>query len=292
MSVSRVVLDTNYLSSISGPELAAIRACGFVVSISALGISELWARARRESNQGLLRGPLNRVLPDLDAEQPILLGPGHIRHVTEPTSHRERTRRAAAHRAEGRSIVAALRSGTLDFEEAGRKLAAEIDEPGKAWRETLLRTRAAPHEGLQGMSREDAVRGLRNYFSDNIPMSRSERFDAYFAVSATIAVEHAQKLSRRMPAENDVEDLAYLPLVGLPTFIATWDLNMIRDVDASGTYQAPWIRTLGELLTDAKPSGLPWGRGAMTQAKRFVRRSRAELVALEKRVRDGFRGGP
>jgi hypothetical protein len=45
-----------------------------------------------------------------------------------------------------------------------------------------------------------------------------------------------------------------------PAFLLTRDGGLIRAVDESGTYQAPWALRLPEPLDGPLPDGRPWGR--------------------------------
>jgi hypothetical protein len=85
--------------------------------------------------------------------------------------------------------------------------------------------------------------------------------------------------------ENDAEGLQLLMHLAEGAFMATYDLALIEHVDASGSFQAPWVRTIGELLTIELPVGKPWGRSARRAAEAHRPRVRSELRQLEESVR-------
>lgn len=294
VNVERVVLDSNYFRNLTEPELAAVKARRLAISLSVFVIGEVWANASKNQKPGILYGPLKRVSPYLDQAYPVVMGGGHLRAELETLSVSERQRRAFENRATGRAILDALLKDMAvgAFDHDGAVLNNEIDEHGRSWTETRLRVQSKEFPGLAELSKEQAVIGLRTYFEQEIPMPQRHRFDAYFATAASVGVDHAMKLPRRKPHDNDVEDLGLVALVALPTLVVTWDLGLVAEVDRSATYQAPWVKTLGELLTDPLPRGLPWGESAVRQSKAFLRRSTDSLRQLEERVRGNLRRRP
>jgi hypothetical protein len=82
--------------------------------------------------------------------------------------------------------------------------------------------------------------------------------------------------------EHDAIDNVMLMHIAQPAFVAMRDYRFIVRVDESGTFQAPWVRTLGELCTEDLPPGMPWGtsgRHAVAQHKARTRKGLAETDA-------------
>lgn len=69
--------------------------------------------------------------------------------------------------------------------------------------------------------------------------------------------------------------------IGERAVVVTRDEKLLNDVDASWTFQAPWVRTLVEVLTEPLPIGRPWGRTLRAARRRFLRRPYAELTRAE-----------
>lgn len=67
--------------------------------------------------------------------------------------------------------------------------------------------------------------------------------------------------------------------------LVTSDIDLIERVDDSGTFQAPYVRTMGELLTGPVPDGPPWGVSARRAAKAHAKRRRDRLTELEQASR-------
>lgn len=110
-----------------------------------------------------------------------------------------------------------------------------------------------------------------------------ERIDAHCRYHAYCIVHAAQSHKYATPKrENDFQDIPLLFQLARPSLLVTKDYKFIEGVDASGTVQAPWVTTLGELLTCATPTGNPWGPAARNLHAGFKPRTAAQLGALEK----------
>src|SRR5258708_28864444 len=114
-----------------------------------------------------------------------------------------------------------------------------------------------------------------------------ERFEGYYRSAGLHAARARRRASGVLPkpAANDAEDLQLLMHLAEGAFLATYDLKLIEHVDASGGRQAPWVRTIGELLTIELPRGNPWGRSARRAAANHRPRVRDRLSDLESQVR-------
>jgi hypothetical protein len=181
---------------------------------------------------------------------------------------------------------------TEETRRLGGELAnTQIDEIANGW--TAIRRRALGRDfpGLEALSEAEIARKLKPLFAKQAGVTRlAERYDAFFSVNAIVAARDAKKTPHQLkPHENDAEDLQLLLQLAQPAFVLTQDNGLISYVDDSGTFQAPWVRTIGELLTDPLPSGVPWGRSAKQQAKNFRRRPRKERSELERKLRESLR---
>jgi hypothetical protein len=88
----------------------------------------------------------------------------------------------------------------------------------------------------------------------------------------------------RLPAlqPNHAIDLNLLHHLADGLLIASRDYRFIEDVDASGTSQAPWVRTVGELIAGKFPSGPPFAASARLAWKKHRPRTRLRLGELDK----------
>lgn len=111
-----------------------------------------------------------------------------------------------------------------------------------------------------------------------------ERFDAY----TKLLTEHGAsafaraKGHQRAHEENDVTDTNLTQHIADGAVVATADHHWIESVDATKSVQAPWVRTIPELLNDLGPKGPPFGVSAQRAARRHRPRTRAGLAALER----------
>ena len=86
---------------------------------------------------------------------------------------------------------------------------------------------------------------------------------------------HLRNTARRATAatENDSEDILTLMHLAEPAFLLTHDDKLIRAVDSSGTYQAPWVLRLSQFLKGNLPTVRPWGPKALSVAAQFRRQA-------------------
>jgi hypothetical protein len=143
---------------------------------------------------------------------------------------------------------------------------------------------------LDGMTEVIRMRELRD---SNVPwMSEAyvgERIDAACRYHAFLLLAAGMKNRYATDKyENDFEDIKTLYHLARPSIIATRDFALIEGVDACGTYQSPWVVTLGEILSGRVPDGEPWGGEARRLRKSFVPRNRKVLGDLETEVFAGF----
>jgi hypothetical protein len=286
-----VVLDTNYFKNITAPELQALRALGLSVSVTVEALAEVWAQAVRENNSRKLYGPANRVRPWIDERMPIAMGGGHIRNEIEAPTKAERERHALDNRTQGRHTWAKVfedcANNVLDPE--GARLNEGGERLGAEWTRIRNWGRTATMN-FDGWSESRVADYFYLQFLRNShPTTPRHRLHAFDRLSALEAAKSAKRSPRKKAKDNDGIDWAMLLHIARPAFLATWDLDLIDLLRDAATYQAPWVVTLGEMLTDPLPLGNPWGHRAEMRGPLFRRRSRDELNALENEVRARFK---
>lgn len=115
--------------------------------------------------------------------------------------------------------------------------------------------------------------------------SPKERFDAYGKLAGFHVARDARTKteghSARAPTPNDATDLNLMQHLAEGLIVATGDYRLIESVDASGSVQAPWVRTVGELLSGRAPAGPPWAFSAQKAWSKHRPRSRAAIGRLD-----------
>jgi hypothetical protein len=295
MTVTRLVLDSNCARSLLAPQFVALKERGFVISLSITTFEEVWANSSRKEKYGVLYAPAARLAQVIDTDRPLLSTGRHLREELEAVSLAQRRRRREAFNAKSRLLWSKLVAGKISEEtwRTGGGLANEqIDDLANNWTDTRRQALTKEYPaGIMALSDEDLFRRLKPLYAkhDHVPSRLAERWDAYFSAVTLIAVRDAKKaLNQPAPDENDAEDLQLLLQLAQPAFLLTKDSRLISLVDDSKTYQGPWVRTFGELITDPLPSGVPWGKSAREQARLFRRRPRKERNALDEEVRNRY----
>ena len=178
--------------------------------------------------------------------------------------------------------------------EGGRQIEMDAQERAKGWTETVNAAAGVDEWDEATTPAKEIARQVAHRFFEtfgpqlSVPGGMHERFEGYYRAAGLHAARAKARVTGKLPKvdENDAEDLQLLMHIGEGAFVATFDLNLIEHVDASGSFQAPWVRTIGELLTSKLPKGLPWGRSARRAAAEHQRRSRDQLRELERQVRE------
>jgi hypothetical protein len=298
-SAMRLVFDTQYYRGLHAPELAELRRRGFVLSVSFSAFVEVWGRSLVDDKPGLFFSPARKFSPFIDRSYPIAASSGDLfaRLGARPPPGREAD---AAKYLEWAHVcwIHATTSNADDpfYREHGAAARREIaDRKGtwlrlaKSWRVREQRISVEQHERNLNILRAahpgrlwramwrhvremHPARGMR-------PPPPQERFNAYLRVAADQLLKTGSETETA--AANDAQDLLQLTHVGEVAIFVTQEKKILRLVDQSGTFQAPWIRTLAEVLTERLPRGRPWGRHARRIAASFHRRPYAELRDAE-----------
>ena len=269
-SVTRVVLDTMYVRGAREEELLQLRTRGFAISIPMIVIKELWARSANERRPGLLFRRVQLLSKHVDQAMPLTPDKGALTKFITARDDAE----VENHLQWLRGFWMNLVRGQVD-DEAWQTvgLRAHEDLEQADWH-GLLNSMIGKYPDLAHIPMEDLVSQLRAALYDHeIGRSTARVFDAHQVVKAMRIAQAAVANPRsfKKAVQNDTPDLQLLLQVGLPAFVATEDGRLLGDVDASGTYQAPWIRRLADLVEGDLPDCLPWGIEAHDAASGFSR---------------------
>lgn len=278
MIIRRVALDSSVFRGVKGEQLDALRARGFVLSLPLATLSEVWHRATKDDKPGIVFGALRKVLPRLDEHEPFVLTGGHQAHSHDAPPHVVK-HFSGEYRQRGRLVRAELLRALDDgmqpdqFAVFARAL-KDFDRWADRFKETLdviWNTRSTIDPALP---EREAVAEIAGSWKRRLKLGWGPRFDATLRVLALKNIRAYRGQGRR-PTSNDYEDFQMLDVVSTPAFLAIEDRNLLADVRACGTYQAPWVRTVEDLVCGALPSGMPWGPSAERECRRFIVASRS-----------------
>jgi len=276
MTVRRIVFDTMYVRNVSEHDLATLRNRGFLLSISIATLQEVWARSVLDNNRGLLFTRSKKLDKYLDQELPLTPIGAELKRVVR-LAHRPsvaRRRAASVHADTLRALWRAVVEEHVPEDQwLGTGQAAQQAMNDDEWPAHVNDVIGA-HPELRTMSEREAAQSLRGLLANDSVLRRLEKrcnaHGSVFALRIIKAAKSKKEEFRRLNT-NDSQDTQLLMQVALPAFVATDDRRLLQDVDASGTYQAPWVRTLKDLLTGELPACLPWGPDAKKVARSFRR---------------------
>jgi hypothetical protein len=276
------VLDTNVAWYAPMTDLEALKSSGFLLSISLEAVAERWARAARTERPELL-GRARTIDRVLDPRMRFAVsGPpledqlGCLGRDAD-----EQQRYPFLHAAAEERWQQLLRGVPPDWREAGQAVDRAIDAQTQEWIGKLARVpdiirqadAKAENSPEAGMPEDEAVVVLARRFADDLhvgmPGGAGERLDAasrVFVKHVIIAGYHG-----RLPQPNDYEDFRLLLHLAVPVFLVTNDKRLVKLVDETRSFQAPWVRTLAEMQARDLPTGVPWGSNARGQARSFRR---------------------
>jgi hypothetical protein len=271
-----LVLDTNIVRQSDASVYHRLRAKGFRLALASVVVTELAARAylgpskgKRKgtgSDPGLFYGPARCVAPYLDGACPVLPSAHQLTDAVLVDGY-ERERviyEAVSTLREGWEVVLRDHEQLMLF---GNQSAPWLEEHGE-YSTRINDTRGA----VRGLDWRDGYEACLSVFLHDDPR-QNERFHVMMAMMAVRCAKmgaDARGFKDRTP--NDTPDLMLVGSVGLGAFVATADIkSLLTDVRESGTYQAPWIRTVDEYLAAERlPSCAPWGDEARREAKLFA----------------------
>lgn len=299
----RVALDTNYARYAAPAALEQLRARGFRLSVPMSILGEWWAGALKRDRDGReherFRGRLRTLVPLLDEEEPILPdGDVLQRYLHAHATRAPGIRRAASIDARQR-LLGLMQEGVSEalWRRIGQVALDHVTEAEDIFMDSIRAARSRPRPELaQPLVPAEAAASGKFVLAEHTRLiqllPRNDGFFSVFALRATRAFTEPPHASTRIEP-NDAQDHKLLTNLGWPSFVATKDFRLIRDVDESGTVQRPWVRTIYELLNEPLPLGPTWGRPARRAAEQFVRPcSYDELRDRDERLLAELKGRP
>jgi hypothetical protein len=304
---SRVVLDANYFRGAKLEELAPIRERGFRISVAFSALHEAWAAAARADKPNILLGPTRRLRDVVDPDYPIAPNAGDfMRRFAIERRRRDVDPLSGKYRAWATRTWQILSQGVADVADVlriGRLANTNLDARGATWTGYARRwSNIAPDDPSTDadqltdaerveLAKYPTVDDQLAFFRSLGPRKTLAQFVRFQTNALTREGFRAGMVRRRLHAfhhvtglrswttasgsttatANDSEDIGNLMHVAEPAFLLTHDTKLIESVDASGTYQAPWVLRLAEFLRGPLPLGRPWGIGARLQVARFNR---------------------
>ncbi len=292
-----LVLDTNIAAFSPVDELERL-ASRFTLRVSETALVERWAQSvrahekSRERGRGQLFGRFSSIAPLLDPETPVeVCGRALIQIIAAQADGQELPREAVEHvedvEANWRAIVGV---GLTDEEwlEVGRRLEEQYLAPlddnlrdlARPARELARRVGPELREQnalFDALPDDEQLEHMRRHVADSLHLSPAaiERLDG--AIRNMAVRMQSAAMERRPVKRNDGADLGLLGHVGLGHFVLTNEMHLVRIVDESKTYQAPWVRRPDDL--DNLPDVVPWGDEARAFARHFVRRADRHTMA-------------
>jgi hypothetical protein len=291
-----VILDTQNVRGAPVDLLKRLAERGFQLHVSTISFEELWAQAVRQDKLGLLVGRVRAIAQHIEPREPIKtagvslvrrLG-GTVRGALIPAEAGDSEKLRDLWRA-----IADNRISDNTIRKAGRQIEEDALLRADSWFTTNQAAAAVEEWSGTEHSEDEIVRKVSHRFFEmfgrdlSIHRVMHERFNGYYRAAALHAARSKERVTGKHGKlnENDAEDLQLLMHLAEGAFLGTFDLNLIEHVDASASFQAPWVRTLGELLSADLPVGLPWGKSARRIARAHRARERGELNRLEHAAR-------
>lgn len=305
----RLVFDTQYFKRLLEPELAELCRRGFVLSVSSSAFVETWRQARRDRKPGLFYKPARRFGPFVDPGYPIAAQTGTLFARLGAPPRQGGTSAARALEVTLLLWKHALTSNAEDpfYRKGGEAARAHVLSERRDWLK-LAKPWTTKRDGrisdkkhqqflslVTGADPRRLQKAMFRVVRDAItppgmaPTFTSERFDAYIRVTSSYLLAAGRRAQQ--PTGNDAQDVMQLTHVGEPAIFVTHERKILGLVDRSGTFQAPWVRSLAEVLSERLPRGTSWGRHARGVASSFRRRPYAELHDLEKVILARIRAG-
>lgn len=270
----RVVIDTNYFYTLKEVHLAALRARGLVLSVSSMALIEASARSARDARMETLVAPASRLYPYVDLKQPIAQFAGEALKaiIAEERGEPAPLGDVAQYAADWWTALGTRRITAAKWRALAERGCRLRDEFDQNWR-TLCRRLDGP-EDARWRAERGAESSVRSYVEHAVGVDSvvAQRIDAWLSVIAHRLERTA--IGAMTPGTNDARDNRLLVHLGMGHVLLTRDTRFIEAVDACGTYQAPWVRTLPDLLDLPLPEGPPWGERARAQAHAFTRTGR------------------
>jgi hypothetical protein len=303
-----VVLDTSCLRGTPLPSLAALRSRGVAILVSGLALQEIAVHFRNydprrgdSENQRRWKARM-KTLSNLLNGTPSF-APTHTPLIHKLGGrHRELPLLSFPSWANDMQIVWEAISKSSD-QPLAPAVISKINLAGEYVKETGVDFVETSHAMARSGSLEEHGLDLFRAMDDLIPdmfddiwlpaPGAKERFDAYRKLSRSHSESAYDRATGRARAheENDAIDLNLLHhLAEGEIILVTRDCRLVESVDKCGTVQAPWVRTVGEVLSGQIPTGPSFGENARRETDRHRPRRRKDLQQLdaeqEKRLKD------
>ena len=251
---------------------------GLTVSVGMSAFYETWAAAARERNPGLIIGPARALRNVVDPDYPIAPNGGDLlwRFSTGRGPDTDRVRHPYRDWAcLNWGLAATGNVDTAALETIGMEANAYLSKRGAAWQEYASPWSPEERKLLKEFGPQQRQARLIAHVTSDLP-SRGfrasmvrERLHAFYHVITFHMLSTATGATTA--SQNDMEDLLSLQHIAEPAYLLTHDEKLIRAVDQSRTYQAPWVLRLHEIRGPSRASGRPWGESARAAAKSFSR---------------------
>jgi len=282
----RLVLDTNVYSFAPESKIERLAARGFLISVSEIALVEALAKSRRDYLSGVLtkeraRGKFfaraRKLAQYIDPQCPVALGlAGVMRRIIAETESTSPDPVAEQHAEFLNSMWYSVT--TLDWLDDIWLDNAQTSETWLTERDETLRLVVGTVRAQDKPTRWATMNKVDRVLSTRVSIATFwsltealiERLHAHVAtVAHRIYGGGDGTLS---PKTNDGADLHMTQHLAASCILVTEDGPLIEIVDAAGTYQAPWVRSLDDL--NELPEGPPWGESARAQARSFKRKPR------------------
>lgn len=280
-------LDTNVAQGTSIALLEELHRRGWRLRVSDIALMELVAHLPEDATRILPR--LARLTPLLDPGERI--APTHMVLIDKLGG------RLDGVRVEGQyDLWKRVRGATLDepllLEDLDPAALADIRalvaEREGDFSSTLMLARSIAEDGARDVSDLACEVAEASRLPVRIDGGADERMHLYNALiglhGARAALFDWSKKRGKAPRfdPNSTHDTNVAQHLAEGGFVITDDRRyIVDDVDPSGSFQGPWVRTPWEILVSELPVGLPWGDGARRSFARHQRRTMAGLAAIE-----------
>lgn len=298
--MKKVVLDTSCVRGTPRWQLEELERRGFELGISVLALDELLvyftADAQKDKKQEQLRARLSWFNEHFGGDVPLrpthaplvnMLGGRLVRELAgmdfpfQPWLERQQWI--------WRGIVTG-EPYPPELLEAIEEQSAYVKDSGESFVRTVswMGSLGSPTE-----EEEELTRALWKLLPPVIscvhldhPIGPEARWDAYVQVQRVHALQSFARANSQAPKiqPNHAVDLNLLQHLAEGAFLLTEDVELIELVDASGSPQAPWVRTVPEMLIGGLPKGPPFLQHARRAAKKHRPRTRQHLQGLREQA--------
>lgn len=281
----RLVLDTNVAAYASLEQLLPLERFGLPVSISDMALSETWASSVRSNKPSKLTARFRKIAPLIDPTYPVAVGgamaiaqarwlasDGRLRPPPELVDYQAHAREAwerilSGDLPEGEwRAVGSWTNAFLDDTDARH---TKLVEPLREKLRNRARQRGDDVETLERSLEEIPPTRLRIFnilaIRDVYGADVGDRLDALSRVLAWRGLTDDPLAKGK---KNDGADYRLLLHLAEGAMVITDEVKLRRLIDASGSPQRAWVRSLEELRYGI-PQCDPWGDAAIEASRTF-----------------------